>query len=178
MSHAQASLFASEPTRTPSAEFSACGRFRWILRWPTAAQNERILAVCGANPSKAGGVVDGKMVSDPTISRMRNLASELGFGWLWMVNARSFVSTDPNGVPSDPFAIGEETDAWIERAARAADLFVCAYGHLAGTRGPRVLEIVRSAGKVPHALALANDGTPRHPRGIPKEARPFPMEES
>ena len=32
-------------------------------------------------------------------------------------------------------------------------------------------------GKVPRALALAADGlTPRHPRGVPSSARPFPLE--
>lgn len=161
----------------PSAEFSPCGRFRWVLRWPTGLQDRRILAVCGANPSVAGQrKPDGSMRSDPTVSRMRNLARELGFGWIWMVNARSFVSTDPNGVPPDPEAIGEHTDNHIEFAARSCDLFLCAWGNLGGERGARVIEIVRAAGKVPHALGLTADGSPRHPRGIPKEARPFPME--
>lgn len=162
----------------PSAVFSLCGKFRWILRWPTGRQNDRIMAVIAANPSKAGQLrADGTMRSDPTVSRMRNLAGQLGFGWLWMLNARSFVATDPTDVPPDPYAVGEETDAWIERAARAAELVVVAYGHLAGERARRVLEIVRSAGKVPHALAVAKDGTPRHPRGLPASARPFPLPE-
>lgn len=163
----------------PSAEFSQDRKYRWILRWPTGKPNERIMAVCGANPSIAGSLDElGRMRSDPTVSRLRNLAAELGYGWLWVVNARSWVSTDPNGVPADPLAIGEETDAWIERAARACELFVCAYGHLGDTRGPRVLEIVRAAGKVPHALALNTDGTPAHPRGLPKSVRPEPIEET
>jgi hypothetical protein len=108
---------------------------------------------------------------------MRRLARELGYGLLWVVNARSWIATDPKQVPSDPGAIGEETDHWIQSSAQDAALVVVAYGHLAGVRGSRVLELVRQAGKVPHALALANDGTPRHPRGIPKSARPFPLPE-
>ena len=162
----------------PSAEFSACGRYRWVLRWPTGINNGRILAVCAANPSYAGQTApDGTMLTDNTVSRMRGLARDLEFGWLWMVNVRSWISTDPSNVPPDPEAIGELTDQHIDLAARACSMFLCAWGNLAGERGPRVLELVRAAGKVPHALALCNDGkTPRHPRGIPSSARPFPLE--
>jgi hypothetical protein len=163
-------------SRRPSAIFSPDGRYRWILRWPTdAVSSSEILTVIGANPSKAGAP-DGRggIVSDPTVSRLRSLAFGLGYGWLCMVNARSYVATDPKDMPPDPDAIGDETDEWIDVAVRSAGLVVLAYGHLAGTRAQRVLEIVHAAGKVPHALALTADGTPRHPRGVPSSARPFP----
>ena len=164
--------------REPWAEFSPCGRYRYALGWPTGLDNDRVLTCCAANPSKAGQLLpNGTMRSDPTVSRMRNLARALGFGWFWMVNARAFVATDPKDVPPDPEAIGADNDAWIRQAARKGELVVVAYGHLAGSRGPRVLELIRSVGKVPHALALAKDGTPRHPRGVPASARPFPLEE-
>jgi len=167
-------LMFGEP---PSALFSKDGKYRWLLKWPTGRQNQRIMAFCGANPSKAGNIVDHRMVSDPTISRMRTLAQDLGYGWLWAVNARSYVSTDPEGVPPDPEGIGEATDAYIDLAARSCDLFLCAFGHLAGARAPRVIEIVRAAGKVPHAISFTSDGTPRHPRGVPSSARPVPIPE-
>ncbi len=169
----QAALFASE--RQPSAVFN--GPYRYFLEWPTGLENDRALCAVMANPSKAGQVLpDGTVRSDPTVSRMRGLARQLGFGWLWVVNARSFVATDPSELPSDPTAIGPETDRWIHFAVSKAALVVVAYGHLAGERAPRVLDLVRQAGKVPHALALTADGTPRHPRGVPASARPFPME--
>ena|GEM_PF-6211855 len=163
-------------SRRPSAIFSPDGRYRWILRWPTdVLSSDEILTVIGANPSKAGAPNGrGGIESDPTISRLRSLAFSLGYGWLWMVNARSFVATDPKDVPADPEAVGDETDQWIDLAVRSAGLVVLAYGRLAGTRAQRVLEIVHAAGKVPHALALTADGTPRHPRGVPSSARPFP----
>jgi hypothetical protein len=169
----QALLFAP---RQPSAVFSDDLKYRWTLEWPTGLANERALLFIGANPSKAGSLdTRGIIRSDPTISRMRGLARELGYGLLWAVNARSWIATDPKQVPGDPEAIGEETDYWIGKLSGAAALVVVAYGHLAGVRGPRVLELVRQAGKVPHALALTGDGVPRHPRGIPKSARPFPL---
>lgn len=163
--------------RKPWAQFSDCGRYRWLLAWPSGVANERVMAVVAANPSKAGQLKpDGTMLSDPTVSRMRGLAKDLGLGWLWMVNARSWIATDPREVPPDPRAIGDQTDMAILTAALGAELVLVAYGHLAGTRAPRVLELIRQAGKVPHALALTQDGTPRHPRGVPKSARPFPLQ--
>lgn len=162
----------------PRAVFSDCRRYRYFLEWPTEHQNDNALLFIGANPSKAGQLDDnGDMKSDPTISRMRNLAQDMGFGLLWAVNARSWVSTDPLHVPSDPMAIGPKTDNWIRSSCRQAKLVLCAYGLLAETRAARVLELVREAGKVPHALALTKEGVPRHPRGVPKWARPFPLPE-
>lgn len=159
--------------REPYAVFE--GPYRYFLAWPTSLENDRVLLSIGANPSKAGRIERGRILSDPTISRLRNLAEDLGFGWLQMVNARSYVSTNPKDVPADPEGIGSETDSWIKDAAHEADLVVCCYGHLAGERSTRVLELVLAAGKVPHALALTKDGLPRHPRGVPGSARPFPL---
>lgn len=131
----------------------------------------------GANPSQAGKKLpDGTILSDNTISRLVNLARTLGFGQLWMANARSYISTDPKNMLPDPEGIGDETDYYIEWGAKHSDFVVCCYGHLAGERAQRVLELVRKAGKVPHALALTKDGVPRHPRGVPASARPFRME--
>lgn len=161
----------------PYAVFSDCGRYRYLLTWRTGVDNDRIMVFCGANPSKAGQLdAQGNIRSDPTISRMRKLAASMDFGILWAVNARSYVSTDPSGVPPDPEGIGDLTDQYIRLAALSADLFVCAFGQLAGpARGSEIIEMVRNEGKVPHALALTKDGTPRHPRGIPNSARPFPI---
>lgn len=157
------------------AEFSADGRYRYFLQrsWN---QNLPVWLFIGANPSKAGQP-DGRggLLSDATISGQVNRARALGYGTVWAVNARAWISTDPKLVPTDPEAIGPENDAWVERAVSLCDLVVCAWGHLGADRGPRILEIVRAARMVPHALALTADGTPRHPRGMPSSARPFPM---
>lgn len=162
--------------RKPLSLFSDCRRYRYLLSWPTGLQNERILGCCAANPSKAGQLnPDGTFMSDPTVSRMVNLARAMGFGWFCMVNARAYVSTDPKGVPPGPEGIGPFNDIWVKTVARDSHLMLLAYGHLGADRGPRIIEIVRAAGKVPHALALTKDGIPRHPRGVPGSARPFPI---
>lgn len=163
------------PERKPSAVFSNDGRFRYLLRWPTGIDNDRVLLVIGANPSKAGQVVMGVMRSDPTVSRMRGLAGELGYGWLWMANCRGFVATDPKDVPPDPEAIGPDNFRWLAECCENSDLVLCAWGTLGRDIGLRAFRVVVDSGKVPHALALTKSGEPRHPRGIPKTARPFPM---
>lgn len=163
-----------------SAVFQSCGsaQYRYVLQWPTGLGNKRVMLFIGANPSKAGQRLDnGTVRSDPTVSRMRNLARELGFGWLWVVNCRAYVATDPKDVPPDPESIGPENMLWIASCVEAADLIICAWGHLAGKELPvKVLKIIHESGKTPHALALAKDGTPRHPRGIPVSARPIEIE--
>jgi hypothetical protein len=137
---------------------------------------DRILVVIGANPSKAGQMVNGVMRSDPTVSRMRSLAAELDFDWLWMLNVRAYVATDPKDVPEDPVAIGPDNFYWLDKACSKADMVLCAWGNLAGDLLEKsVLKIVRDCFRVPHALALTKDGHPRHPRGVPARARPFPM---
>jgi hypothetical protein len=154
----------------PSAVFGACGdaQYRYVLQWPTGLGNRRVMLFIGANPSKAGQVIDGKVRSDPTVSRMRNMARELGFGWLWVVNCRAYVATDPKDVPPDPEAIGPANMQWVASCVSDADLVICAWGHLAGKELPaKILRIIHESSKVPYALALAKDGTPRHPRGVP-----------
>lgn len=159
---------------TIGAYFS--GPYRYSLYWPTGLERAEAMAFVGANPSKAGQVVNGRVRSDPTVSRMRETARRLGFGYLVVVNCRAWVATDPKDVPPDPEAIGPENDQQIMECIALSDLVVCAWGHLAGKRREaEVLDIIRRAGKVPHALALTQNGTPRHPRGIPLTARPFPM---
>jgi hypothetical protein len=168
------SLFAEASS---SALFSPDRRYRYLLKWPTGLQNSRVLLGIGANPSKAGQVdpLTGKMLSDPTISRLVSDARYLGFGWFWMANVRAFVATDPREVPFDPEAVGPENDFHLGQAVSCADMVLCCWGQLAGVRAAPVLSIIRAAGKVPHALALTGDGAPRHPRGVPKSARPFPL---
>jgi hypothetical protein len=163
--------------REPMAIFGGERRqYRWFLAAPTKCPNDRALLAVMANPSKAGSRdSSGTFQSDPTVSRMRGLAQELGYGWLWVVNCRSYIATDPRDVPADPEAIGDLTDWYIRDSAKRAALVVMAYGHLAGERGRVATKLVREVGKVPHALALTASGIPRHPRGVPKTAMPFPM---
>jgi len=158
----------------PSAVFSGCERYRYLLRWPTGNQGERIVLFVMANPSTATAEHP-----DPTVNRCIDYARQWGFAWLWVVNVRAWRETDPDKVPDDPLAIGPDTDIHILQAARAAELVVCGWGKLGDERGHRsvpVLSLIRLAGKVPHALTRNQDGSPGHPLYLKRELKPVPME--
>lgn len=65
---------------TPSAEFSACGRYRYLLRWPTGLPNERRALLIGANPSTAT-----EKQLDATLIRWLRYCTDWGYGWSWTV---------------------------------------------------------------------------------------------
>jgi hypothetical protein len=177
----------NDPDRRPWAIFSECAvhedecpdracvgrRYRYLLAWPTGLDNDRIALWSLANPSKAT-----PYQLDPTVSRCVRRSFSMGFGWTYVVNARGWRETDPKLVPPDPHAIGDRNDAVIRWAARRADLVICGWGHLAGERGSVVLELIRAAGMVPHALRLNADGTPAHPLTRAKMGQPFAIEKA
>lgn len=152
------------------AVFSPNQSYRYFLAWPTGVDNERIALGVFANPSTATAEQ-----TDPTVRRWIGYCRACGFGWAWVCNVRAWRETDPKKVPPDPAAIGPENDRHIVQAALGAELVVCGWGKLGGARGPVVLDLLRSAGVVPHALALNADGSPRHPLYLGASLQPSPM---
>jgi len=144
--------------------------YRYLLAVPTGVDNERIALGVFANPSTATPAE-----LDPTLTRWRNYCRDWGFGWSWTVNVRAWRETNPELVPPDPLAIGPANDRHIVQAALGAELVVCGWGLLGGERGPVALDLIRRAGKVPHALKLTKDGSPEHPRYLRADLKPFPM---
>jgi hypothetical protein len=145
-------------------------KFRYVLRYPTGLDNQRNALAVLANPSSA---TPDKL--DPTITRWVNWCRDWGFGWAVVVNCRAWRATHPKSVPPDPRAIGDENDLFIREYAETCELVVCGWGKLGGVRGPVVLDLIRSAGKVPHALRQNKDGSPCHPLYLPASCKPFPL---
>jgi hypothetical protein len=58
-----------------------------------------------------------------------------------------------------------------------ASLVICGWGKAGGLRdrGKTVLMLIRSVGRIPHALKLNADGTPQHPLYLPYSKKPFEM---
>jgi hypothetical protein len=177
------SLFPDE--RRPRAWFSDCvsidhdnacpeacpdRRYRYLLEWPAGDGAHGSVLWVLANPSTATAEK-----TDPTIAKCRRLAGRWGYAWSRTVNVRAWRETDPKRVPADPLAIGPENDEWIARAVREADLVVCGWGKLGGSRGLDVLRVIREAGKVPFALKLNGDGSPQHPLYIREDTQPEAM---
>jgi hypothetical protein len=167
-------LIAESHDRAASCVLSGCGRYRYTLRIPLAADAPRGACLfVMANPS-AAIVLDGEFKSDPTVTRCINFARAWGFGELIVENARAWRETDPKKVPADPLAIGPENDERIRESAREAELVICGWGKLGGSRGLDVLEILRDVSE-PFALGLNNDGSPKHPLYLPSAARPVEL---
>jgi hypothetical protein len=70
--------------------------------------------------------------------------------------------------------VGEGNDAAIVRAARRAQLVVCAWGNHGALfgRSAQVRERLREAGIRTHVLRLTGQGEPTHPLYLPGRLRP------
>lgn len=143
-------------------------RHRFLLKWPTGLNNNRVALGCFANPSTAT-----PLELDPTLKRWLRYCQDWGFGWSWTVNVRSWRATDPADVPDDVLVNSRRNDRCIQQAALQAELIVCGWGKLGGSRGAEVLELLRAQGHVPHALRLNKDNSPAHPLYLPANCRPF-----
>lgn len=159
----------------PSCVLSTCGRYRYTLRIPLAEGYPKPCLFVMANPSTAI-VLNGQLKPDPTVTRCMAYARDWGCTELIVENVRAWRETDPDKVPADPLAIGPENDERIRESADEAELVVCGWGKLGGTRGAEVLRIIRSVDAVPCALRLNQDGSPQHPLYLPRDLRPVPME--
>jgi hypothetical protein len=154
------------------AEFSPDRKYRWTLHriWqPTAP----LVCYVLLNPSTAD-----ETANDPTVSRCQARAINAGFGGLLVVNIFAWRSTDPAALykVADPVG-GAPNNMAIMNAARKSKLVVCGWGMhgVLQNRGEKVLELIRSAGKVPHALRINSDGSPKHPLYLSYKLKPKPI---
>lgn len=152
------------------AKFSACRRWRTLLwrRWDSARPVANFLML---NPSTAD-----ERVLDPTCARARDYAERWGYGTLQVTNVFAWRATDPDEMKAADDPVGRGNDRAILRAAREAELVVCAWGnhglHLA--RSLAVQRLLRGAGVALHVLRLNANGEPAHPLYLPARLRPTP----
>ena len=175
MTPAEALQVAS--ARHPFDVISECGRYRYLLAYPTGHDNDRVALGIFANPSTATACVlpDGSWDTDRTATRWLAYAKRWGYGWAMLGNVRAWRETDPDKVPGDPEAIGPENIRYLFECVQRAEVVVCGWGKLGGTLGPGVLRLIRAAGKVPHALKLNQDGSPAHPLYLRADLLPIPF---
>ncbi len=150
------------------AVFSGCRRWRYLLwrRWDEAKPAANFLML---NPSTADEV---KL--DPSCTRARVYAERWGFGALIVTNLFGWRATDPEEMKAVPDPVGKGNDAAILKAAREAEIVVCAWGnhgaHL--ERGDRVRAYLRSNDVKLHCLKLNGGGHPAHPLYLPGTLAP------
>ena len=150
------------------ARFSPCRRWRYLLwrQWDRGAPVANFLML---NPSTADEVR-----LDPSCTRARRYAERWGFGALVVTNLFGWRATEPDAMKAAPDPVGSQNDQAILRAARAADLVVCAWGnhgsHL--RRSTAVLSSLRMARLELHFLRLNGNGEPAHPLYLPGSLEP------
>lgn len=158
----------------PLATWSACRAYRYTLRRPylqdlfDSREKYRVCAFLLLNPSTATETED-----DPTIRRCIGFARRWGFAELVIINVYALRSTDPAGLWKVDDPVGPGNDAAIAEVAARAERIVCGWGKHARTeRIERVAELL--AGRDTYALAVNQDGSPKHPLYIPAATEPQP----
>lgn len=158
-------------TSASGATFSDCRRWRYLLwrRWNPALPAANFLML---NPSTAD-----EKVLDPTCARARDYAERWGYGALIVTNIFGWRATDPADMRAAPDPVGPGNDRAILRAAREAQLVVCAWGnHGAHLERSAAVRALLAKAKVPlTALRLNGSGEPAHPLYLPGRltARPW-----
>lgn len=171
--------------RTNAAEFSLCGRYRYLLRRcfdgdVLAAPKNPVLFVM-LNPSTADALWD-----DPTIRKCRGFAAAWDCGSLEVVNLYAWRATDPKELAvarrEGLLEVPENREAIYEAVGRAS-LVVAAWGaHSAArldcARPPRNVLRARldERGLTCHAIRISKDGQPCHPLYMPYTERLKPYE--
>lgn len=142
-----------------SAEISPCGKYRYHLA-RTLMFGQGTCVFVMLNPSTADGLAD-----DQTIRRCLGYTFAWGFHRLEVVNLFAWRATDPKDMKSAIDPIGPLCDQWIERAAKSAQLVICAWGNHGGylKRDKAVASLLRGSGITLHRLTVTKRGHPGHP---------------
>ena len=155
-----------------SAIISECGQYRYQLsrNW-----DEELPAVCFMmlNPSSADAEKD-----DNTIKRCIEFAKSWGYGSLYVVNLYAYRSRHPQGMISIHDPKGPKNLDHIRLVTEKCEKVICAWGNSSIINrleklypGYLPLKDV-PAGKL-HYLALAKDGTPKHPLYLKSSLKPI-----
>src|SRR5690349_31302 len=109
-----------------SAEFSKCGKYRYVLRRDWGLE-ERPVAMCiGLNPSTADSTED-----DATIRTLIRSLDHLGFSGLRMLNLYALISSKPKALFEVSDAIGNN-DEWIQTTAYGVQEIIFCWGDFKG----------------------------------------------
>jgi len=158
--------------QSSGAAFSPCRRWRYLLwrRWDESKPAANFLML---NPSTADEVR-----LDPTCSRARDYAERWGYGALIVTNVFAWRATEPKQLLAARDPVGKGNDRAIMRAAREAQIVVCAWGNHGGHlgRSTKVMEILKANGVPLHALRVNGTGEPAHPLYLPRRLRPMQWE--
>lgn len=157
------------------AVFSPCRTYRYVL-WREWDDSKPTLVFFMLNPSTA----DHRQL-DNTVKGCLKRAVAWGYGRLVVLNLFALRSTDPKGLALVDDPVGPENDRLIADVLtfvdRQAGLVICGWGDdvAVGDRGRAVLASMEAQEIVAYALALNQNGSPKHPLYVAHAVRPRPM---
>jgi hypothetical protein len=126
------------------------------------------------NPSTADAEVD-----DPTIRRCMGFARREGYGGIIVVNLFGLRSPTPKRLKEDRDVIGPENEKHLDEVAMACVEtgvpMVCAWGAHGGFRAGFLVDRLRVLGVQLLCLGTTNDGSPRHPLYVKRDAPLVPL---
>lgn len=146
------------------ASFSNCRRYRYSL-WRIWDAEKPLVMFIGLNPSTAS---EGK--DDPTIRRVKKFAFDWGFGGVYMMNLFAFVTPYPEELSGCKDPVGGANDFQLKQVAKRCNEVVFAWGSFneAKERAEQIKAMFPGA----KALVVNQDGSPRHPLYVHKNAIP------
>lgn len=149
------------------AELSECRKYRYAL-WRIWDDTKPHVMIIGLNPSKADETED-----DPTIRRCINFAKSWGYGGVCIANLFAFRETKPTNMKASIDPIGAESNVWLIKLAKEADIVVAAWGNDGSylKRSDTVKNIISNL----HYLKMNKSGEPAHPLYLKKTLTPLPM---
>lgn len=170
-----------KPRGGAAATFSACGRYRYVLRRRTTLDgSQKVLLWILLNPSKADATTD-----DATVRKALGFAERSHYGELVIVNLFAAVATDPRALREMVDPVGPECDAHIRRELRGAHNVICGWGANSArltvrdpagsgrTREQEVLALIWSEHVRPLCLGTTAEGAPRHPLYVGYDTKPI-----
>lgn len=155
-----------------SATISECGQYRYQL---SRVWDMELPAVCFImlNPSTADAEKD-----DNTIKRCIEFARSWGFGSLYVVNLYAYRSRYPQGMLAVHDPKGPDNLKYITSITEKCEKVICAWGNASIVSRleklyPGYLPLKSISAMKLHYLALANDGTPKHPLYLKSTLKPI-----
>lgn len=149
------------------AMFSDCRKYRYAL-WRVWDKSKPSVMFIGLNPSTANENKD-----DATIRRVRTIASNLGYGGVYMTNCFPYISTDPADLKD--FGNTATNNHWLLLVNDICQDVIFAWGNFKiVTETGRNKELIGMFPKA-KALYINKNGSPKHPLYCKSDIQPIPF---
>lgn len=148
------------------ADFSEDGLYRYSL-WRIWDESKPLVMFIGLNPSKADSEND-----DPTIRRVRAIASNLGYGGVYMCNCFAYISTFPELLKAETLEAMLRNAEIINRVAARCSEIIFAWGNFKIVADMGMDKKLSEIFPYAKALFINKNGSPKHPLYCKSDIKP------